>query len=239
MKNFKPNSQMPDAYQQFWVLADNTKMSEKYRIDKNLQYLEIAPLEILRKIFIQYRFFTHHYIADLAILISKLPFGELKTILSDILYEELGSGKSAEAHPILYDNFLISIGVSPSKLNQQDFKCLNYLQTIQDSLHRQSWSYGIGLRGMGGECLCQIYLATMHHYFSKNSSIIAIQEKIAWKFWEIHIGEVDLHHQTIVRASINDLIIEQPETTVDLINGYLESLEAWDHYWKQIFKAAK
>src|SRR3990167_2261142 len=82
----------------FWELADITKATEKYKVDKNLQYLAIAPLPILKKIFIQYRFFTHYYIADLAILISKLPFGELKSILSDILFEELGNGKAADAH---------------------------------------------------------------------------------------------------------------------------------------------
>jgi len=224
---------------QFWELADITKASEKYKIDKNLQYLAVAPLPVLKKIFIQYRFFTQFYIADLAILISKLPFGELKSILADILYEELGNGNAKEAHPLLYDNFLLSIGLTAEELNVFDPLCKRYLLTIQNRLQHQSWAYGIGLRGMGGECLCQIYLATMHYYFSKNPAITALKQQIAWKFWEIHIGEVDLHHQTIIRQAINNLITEQPETITDLSQGYLESKQAWDLYWEQIFKTAR
>src|SRR5260221_10196728 len=96
----------------FWQLANATKMAEKYKIDKHLQFLAVAPLPILKKIFIQYRFFTHFYITDLAILISKLPFGEMRTILAEILDEELGNGQAQHAHPNLYDNFLLSLGVS-------------------------------------------------------------------------------------------------------------------------------
>lgn len=223
----------------FWALADITKANEKYKIDKNLQYLKVAPLDILKKIFIQYRFFTHYYITDLAILISKLPFGELSTILSEILYEELGNGLAEDAHPILYDQFLLSMGIAKQNLEHANPYCIENLAAIQSSLIKNTWSYGIGLRGMGGECLCQIYLATMHEYFSKNPAIVAIEHQIAWKFWEIHIGEIDLHHQKIIRDAINHLVIKHPETKTPLINGYLESQQAWDKYWEQIFRAAR
>jgi hypothetical protein len=223
----------------FWRLADMTKTTEKYKIDKNLQQLQFYSLDVLKKIFVQYRFFTQYYITDLAILVSKLPAGNLRSILAEILNEELGNGRAAEAHPQLYDDFLISIGIAPSELNHADPACLQELESIQTSLLNRGWAYGVGLRGMGGECLCQIYLATMHEYFSKNPAILAMKDQIAWKFWDIHTGEVDLHHQQIVREAINDLIVSQPETTVDLVNGYLESVGAWDRYWEQIFKAAK
>jgi hypothetical protein len=223
----------------FWQLANITQSSEQYRIDKNLQYLNIAPLAVLKKIFIQYRFFTQYYITDLALLISKLPFGNLKTILADILYEELGNGDATNAHPQLYDCFLESIGISELEMEQADEYCISNLKTIQSSLINQSWAYGVGLRGMGGECLCQIYLATMHTYFSKNPLIVAKQKEIDWRFWDIHIGEVDLHHQKIVKDAIDELIIRQPETMHDLISGYLESKKAWDLYWAQIYQSAK
>lgn len=228
-----------DITSSFWQMADITKAKEKYKIDNNLRYLKFAPLNILKRIFVQYRFFTHYYITDLAILISRLPFGELKSILSEILYEELGNGKSTDAHPILYDAFLESIGISKAMMNQPDPYCLRNLQTIQDSLLSNSWAYGIGLRGMGGECLCQVYLATMHEFFSQNIAIIGMQDRIAWRFWDIHIGETDLHHQEIVREGINELVISQPEVASDLINGYLESKTAWDSFWEQIFRTAK
>lgn len=223
----------------FWNLADITKNLEKYRIDKNLKKLKFVSFDYLKKVFIQYRFFTHFYIEDLALLVSKLPYGELKSILAEILNEELGNGNANEAHPILYDNFLLSIGIQQHELEKANERCLSYLKQVQHSLKNRSWSYGVGLRGMGGECLCQIYLATMHENFAQNPHIIAIQDKVAWKFWEIHSGEVDQHHQFIVRNAINNIILAYPETAKDLINGYLESKTAWDNYWEQIFSAAK
>lgn len=222
----------------FWQLADYTKTNEKYRIDKNLQSLQFASLDTLKKIFLQYRFFTHYYILDLTILISKLPFGRLKTILAEILSEELGDGNFQHAHPVLYDDFLKSIGVPAADLNQSDPDCYQYLTSIHQSLVKQPWGYGVGLRGMGGECLCQIYLSTMYEYFSKNPAIIAIKDEIPWIFWEIHIGEEDLRHQEMMRDAIDELMLQQPEIIPYLTSGYLESKSAWDAFWKEIFKKA-
>lgn len=229
----------PQTPEDFWALADMTRAAEKYKIDKNLQYLKHAPLPVLRKVFVQYRFFTQYYITDLAILISKLPDGELRSILADILREELGNGKAAEAHPYLYDSFLRSFGVAESALSKADAYCLQKLEQVQQSLRDQSWAYGVGLRGMGGECLCQVYLATMHHYFSQNLNVLAMREQVDWRFWDIHIGEVDLHHQVIVRDAINELIVAQPVVMKDLIDGYAESKQAWDNFWLRIFNAAR
>jgi hypothetical protein len=223
----------------FWELTDSTKMGEKFRIDQNLRSLQHMPLEMLQNVLIQYRFFTHYYIEDLALLISKLPFGKLRSILADILNEEMGEGDPDDSHPALYDQFLLSIGVSKEALEIADTYCIRNLHQVQQSLLEQSWSYGVGLRGMGGECLCQIYLSTVHEYFSRNSAIIAMQDSIAWKFWDIHTGEVDLHHQTIVRAAIDDLIVSEPEVINDLFEGYRESRGAWDRFWLQIFEAAR
>lgn len=222
----------------FWQMAAMTQGAEKYKIDKNLRYLKLAPMEILHKIFVQYRYFTHYYIADLSLLISKLPFGKLKSILAEILFEELGNGKAELAHPMLYDNFLTSIGVPANLLEKSDPYCIQNLNTIQQSLIDSSWAYGVGLRGMGGECLCHIYLTTLYEFFSENPTVKAIKHDVDWRFWDIHIGEVDIHHQEILRDAINEMITNQPELGKDLINGYVESKTAWDNYWKQIFKAA-
>lgn len=62
-----------EQIKEFWQLADTKRVHEKYKIDTNLQYLKFAPIEVLKNIFLQYRFFTHYYITDLAILLSKIP----------------------------------------------------------------------------------------------------------------------------------------------------------------------
>jgi len=45
-----------------------------------------------------------------------MPFGKLKSILAEILNDELGNGNSKAAHPILYDNFLKSLGIKNEEL---------------------------------------------------------------------------------------------------------------------------
>lgn len=223
----------------FWQLTDATRLSEKYRVDRNLKRLQHFSLEKLKKIFIQYRFFTEYYIKDLSILISKLPAGRLKSVLGEILYEELGNGREAEAHPKLYDNFLLSMGVAEDELKNADSVCMHILEDIHQVLLTGSWSAAIGLRGMGGECLCQIYLSTMYDYFTKNSSIMAIKRAIDWRFWDIHKGEIDLHHQAVVREAIDELFKESPHIIGSVLEGYLKSQIAWDAFWLQIFKSVQ
>ena len=170
----------------FWKIADDEQMIAEYLIDKNLLKLQTATLSELKQIFIQYRFFTLFYINDLALLIAKLPNGPLRSLLADILSEELGEGNHLHAHPQLYDNFLLSLGITYDEMNNPHYACTNILQDVQDKLTSNSWAYGVGLRGMGGECLCQIYLSTMHWHFSKNPVIQAMAPQLDWVFWDIH-----------------------------------------------------
>src|SRR3989338_2528119 len=97
------NIKIPNSREAFWRMADLTKATENYKIDQNLRSLQHLSLVQLRSVFVQYRYFTQYYITDLALLISKMPFGHLRSMLADILYEELGNGRSSAAHPALYD----------------------------------------------------------------------------------------------------------------------------------------
>jgi hypothetical protein len=222
----------------FWRLADDSRMAAEYRVDANLRYLQVAPPDVLRKVFIQYRFFTIFYITDLALLVAKMPFGTLRSGLAEFLAEELGDGEPSESHPRLYDDFLVSLGLSPAELERANANCLTSLQGIRDSLVNRSWAYGVGLRGMGGECLCQIYLSSMYENFIQNPFIQSRKDSVAWKFWDIHTGEVDIVHRERTRAAITDLIRSEPSLIKELAAGYLESKAAWDWFWKNIFDAA-
>jgi hypothetical protein len=115
---------------------------------------------------------------------------------------------------------------------------LQLLQGISRSLTEQSWAYGIGLRGMGGECLCQIYLSAMYDHFIQNKWVQENTGKISWKFWEIHIGDVDIEHRELTQAAINDLIRRDPSTLPDLMAGYIESKQAWSLFWRNIYEDA-
>lgn len=221
----------------FWRLANITKVNEQFRVDRNLFALQSASLKQLQTILIQYRYFTIYFISDLAYLISQLPFGELRSVLAEILYEELGSGDSKKSHPNLYDEFLLSIGIKKTELINSNKECIANLENIRQLVLTSSVALGVGLRGIGGECLCQIYLTTLYDYLILNSEIHAMKDKIAWEFWQIHIGEVDLHHQDIIKSALNDFMLNHPFDIKELLKGYELSRMAWDEFWKTIFAA--
>lgn len=225
--------------QTFWQLADDSRMLAEYKVDRNLRYLRTAPPEILKKIFVQYRFFTHYYITDLALLVAKLPFGSLRSCLGEFLSEELGDGDPTDSHPQLYDGFLRTLGVSEEQLQRPSPSVLSSLDGVRASLETRSWAYGVGLRGMGGECLCQIYLSSMHENFIRNPYIQERREDLAWKFWDIHTGEVDVEHRLRTRQAITELVESDPSHIEDLAAGYTQAKGAWDQFWKDIFAEAK
>ena len=149
----KPETQM--TLEQFWQLANDTRLETEYLTDQKLQYLQSAPLDVLQQICLQYRYFVRDYPNNLSILVSKIPYGNFKSLMAEILAEELGSGHFQRAHLNLWDNFLISIGIEsqvlPDSLHPDNFKLLAELKQL--TLDKPV-GYVIGLCGMGGECLC-------------------------------------------------------------------------------------
>jgi hypothetical protein len=189
-------------------------------------------------VLVQYRVFTIYYINDLALLIHRLPFGKLRSLLAEFLNDELGNADAALAHPQLYDQFLVSIGTAPSSLEEGRAyePNLKLLQEISCLMATASPARGVGLRGLGGECLCQLYLEAMHSYFSKNPEIVAIKDRIDWRFWDIHTGEVDISHRLRLRAAIDEEIARSPDLEADIRLGYETSKHAWEEFWSNVFE---
>jgi hypothetical protein len=187
---------------------------------------------------IQYRFFTVYYIGDLAHLIAKLPFGKLRSFMAHILNEELGMGDEGAAHPELYDAFLKSIGIDEETLQQGIANNLAMLEDIRQALIHEPYPYGVGLRGMGGECMCQIYLANLYTHLIKNPYIQEHHGQIDWRFWEIHVGPVDVHHREETRALLDKMILCNPELAQQISDGYQASIRTWDQFWQNIVDAA-
>lgn len=221
----------------FWELADATRVQAEYAADSRLQALRALPLEKLNKIFVQYRFFTIYYINDLALLVHRLPFGKLRSLLAEFLGEELGNGDATLAHPQLYDDFLMSTGVDPRTLDGCAYESnLELLEEISSLMITGSPMRGVGLRGLGGECLCQLYLEAMHSHFSKNPEIVAVADRIDWRFWDIHTGEVDISHRLRLRAAIDAEIARSPALEAEIRAGYEKSKSAWDTFWANVFE---
>lgn len=222
--------------EEFWALADTARTETEYVADARLIRLAGAPFETLQRIFVQYRYFTMFYITDLALLVAKLPFGELRSLLADFLNDELGNGDSAGSHANLYDSFLTSIGLRGDELDLfPNHENMLLLRDLQERVTTQSSAYAIGLRGMGGECLCQVYLSAMHSHFTKNPSVKAIRDKVEWTFWDIHTGEVDIAHREKLKQALGDFVRHRPEELLDLVSGYKDAKRIFDRFWENIY----
>ena len=224
----------------FWELADATRVQTEYIADKRLQWMQVASLASLRRVLVQYRFFTIYYISDLALLVHRLPFGKIRSLLAEFLDDELGNSDAALSHPQLYDSFLVSIGLEPSSFDACAYPAnLALLDEISSLMNSESPEQGVGLRGLGGECLCQLYLEAMHGYFSKNPEITAMADRIDWRFWNIHAGELDISHRLRLREAIDQAIAGSPRVEADIRTGYEKSKLAWETFWSNIFAREK
>lgn len=223
--------------QTFWQFADRAKEATEALAEQKMKALPHMSIEALRLFCTQYRFFTIDYISDLALLVAKLPFGGLRSLLSEILAEELGEGDAARAHPEVYDRFLASISVEPEQLQQRLPANREILSGLTDELRSNDPAFGVGLRGMGGECLCQTYLSVMFEHMRAHPYMREHADRIDWEFWTIHTGEEDIIHGELTRKAIDDYIREDARVLPDLAKGYELSITAWNRFWENIFDA--
>lgn len=230
-------TQAPLTRDRFWQLADAAKERTEAIAAQKMQPLSQLPIEALRDVCVQYRFFTIDYITDLALLVARLPFGGLRSLLSEILAEELGEGDPAKAHPEVYDRFLLSIGVAPEALDRPLPANVEVLQGLTRDLATESVASGVGLRGMGGECLCQTYLSVMFDHMRENPYMREHADAIDWDFWTIHTGEEDIIHGELTRAAIDNYLRADPDVLPELARGYDRSIVAWNRFWENIFSA--
>ena len=227
----------------FWHQAD-TLQNESIRHARALfPFMQTANHNALTLILTQYRFFVAYYISDLATLISLVQHGDLRSFLAEVLWEELGEGNSAKAHPVLYDLFLESLGVpSPALAEKALTDNINLLEKSCDALKDplNGEAYGIGLRGMGGECVCQIYLTELYEQMLKNPFIQQNKHLIHWQFWDIHVGEQDIIHRKKTRQLIYSEMLSWPDDKINTLSrGYNDSMRSWRKFWETIFQAAQ
>jgi len=223
--------------QAFWRNADNAKEATEALAEQKMQVLPELSVEALRQFCTQYRFFTIDYISDLALLLAKLPFGGLRSLLSEILAEELGEGDADKAHPAIYDRFLASIGVKSEQLQGRLPANRIILGGLTGELRRRGPAFGVGLRGMGGECLCQTYLSVMFRHLRAHPYMREHANRVDWEFWTIHTGEQDIVHGELTRRAIDDYIRQDAGVLPDLAEGYERSITAWNLFWQNIFDA--
>jgi hypothetical protein len=201
-----------------------------------LDYLETASVDVLIDIFHEYRFFIKYFISDLGLLIFKAPFGKFKCMIAEIAVDELGSSPE-KTHLTLWDNFLVSLGDNAATLESSNYpENIELMEGLRTSMIEKSFFYGVGLRGMGAECLCQVYLSSAYKRLLKNPNIEAMKAQIDWTFWNIHTGEEDIEHGVLVREAIDEMLAVDESGLKPLAEGYLRAKDNWEEFWGNLYK---
>jgi hypothetical protein len=222
----------------FWTTADEMQARTTRAADELFERAADCDLATLRAILVQYRFFTIYYIGDLAHLIAKLPPSKLRSFLGHVLDDELGNGDELGAHPALFDAFLKTLGADDAELSRAVPRNVELLDATRDALIRGSAPFAVGLRGMGGECMCQVYLSRLHSHVLANPHVQARRREIDWRFWDIHVGPTDVHHREQTRALLDELVRDAPALVPQISDGLRASLHGWDEFWRNALQAA-
>jgi hypothetical protein len=214
---------------------DAEKLRRKYAADPMLSSLAHMSAQDVVQALVHYRHFTHYYIADLALLVSKMPFGRLRSVLADFLNDELGNRNPDRSHAELYDQFLLSLGATPDLLKTKDSWICEPLTEVSQQVATLSWLHGVGLRGLGGECLCQVYLESVYGFLQANPSLNLQSARL--DFWEIHAGQVDQEHRTTTLETLDELFLHTPGSESIIRASYLNADRSWNLFWSRAFQS--
>jgi hypothetical protein len=243
VENITPHGEARAALEAFWARAELTKLKARFSVAREMDVLPRVSLQALRDIVFQYRYFTQAFVTDLAFLVVRCPEGRLRSLLGELVHDELGRGDPEAAHLRLYDRFLDSIGaIEPG--TPADELCNGVHPRVREllaelrerTLHRSIY-YAIGMRGIGGECVCGVYFSVMHGQLRKHPFIVENEHKIDWRFWDIHAGHADVEHNELVRAAVAELLLDgkHRDAVAEVAAGYDHGTATWDEFWTTIY----
>jgi hypothetical protein len=243
VENAAPHGETRAALEAFWARAELTKLKARFSVAREMDVLPRLSIQALRAIAFQYRYFTQAFVTDLALLLVRCPEGRLRSLLGELVNDELGCGDPEAAHLRLYDRFLDSIGaIEPG--TPADALCSRVHPRVHDllaelrhrTLHRSLY-HAIGMRGMGGECVCGVYFSVMHVQLRKHPFIIENEHRIDWRFWDIHAGHADVEHNELVRAAVAELLLDgnHPDAVSEVAAGYDHGTATWDEFWATLY----
>jgi hypothetical protein len=233
-----------EALEAFWARAAISKLEAKFELAQEMDVIPQLSIDALRAIVLQYRYFTQAFITDLAILVSRCPEGRLRSLLGQLVNEELGEGDPEEAHARLYDRFLESIGAIQPGTQARELRAAvhprvrDLLADLRERTADRPALYAIGMRGLGGECVCGVYFSVMHTHLRKHPFIVENDSKIDWKFWDIHAGHADAEHNHLVRGAVAELLsgLDQEDAVDELARGYDYGTAMWDAFWTTLYR---
>jgi hypothetical protein len=231
------------ALEAFWARAELGKLEARFAIAREMDALPRLSIQALRAIALQYRYFTQAFVTDLALLVVRCPEGRLRSLLGQLVNDELGCGDPDAAHSRLYDRFLETIGaIEPGAAGDElagraQPRVRELLADLRERTTERSTYYAIGMRGMGGECVCGVYFSVMYVHLRKHPFIIEHASRIDWRFWDIHAGHADAEHNALVRAAVAELLLAagHPGAVAEVAAGYDHGTAAWDEFWTTVY----
>ncbi len=206
-----------------------------------LTRLATCPLQEMILLFRHYRLFTIRHINDLAIVHSRLPFGPFKAFMSTVLYEEFGmetDGGFANNHVALLDAFMVSLGAPKEFCGNPDLELpsnVTLLDDIMEKARTESIYYAVGLRGMGAECLCQVYLTAIFELTEQNPHFIERKDKLDLRFEQLHRGPIEAEHRIQMRDWIAELVLRDPHRLAQLKEGYGLARRSFHDFFDNIY----
>ena len=213
----------------FWAAVAAQRRRSAQQADERFRALSDCAEETLRDVWRQYRRFTQCYIDDLAVLVSRTPSGALRTLLGEILFDELGRGDAANDHVTLYDRFLHTAGAGA--VTDVPEATARVLAGLRHATSSRPIEFAIGVRGLGGECECSMYLATMHRHFRAHPAVRERERAIDWTFWDVHLGELDSEHLRRLHASVAQIVDLSPEGSRLIAQGFEYAHSCWTLFW--------
>jgi hypothetical protein len=230
------------ALQAFWARAELGKLEARFAISREMDALPRLSIDALRAVALQYRYFTQAFVTDLALLVVRCPEGRLRSLLGQLVNDELGQGDPQASHLRLYDRFLETIGAIEPGAHSDELaariqpRVRVLLDALRDRTVNRSALYAIGMRGMGGECVCGVYFTVMHVHLRRHPFIAAHEADIDWRFWDIHAGHADAEHNQLVRAAVAELLDGNgPDAVADVAAGYDHGTATWDAFWTTVY----
>ena len=231
-----------DSIHEFWTATEDTVVAEEIVARDRLGRLANCSVHEMILLFRHYRLFTQRHIDDLAVVHSRLPFSPFKAFVSKVLYEEFGmqTGEGFDNnHVALLDAFLVSLGARQEFCEDPQLDLpsnLALLEGITEDVQAQSLPYAIGLRGMGAECLCQVYLTAMFELSERNPVFIERRPNLDLRFEALHRGPVAVEHRIQMRDWIAELVLRDPGSLEQLKAGYERARRSFHEFFENIYR---
>ncbi len=227
--------------QQFWDQTDEATVAEEIYAQDSLRRLADCCKEEMLLLFRHYRLFTIRHIDDLCWVLARLPFSEFKAFVSKVLFEEFGMETEQgylNNHVHLLDAFMVSLGADQSFCEDPELELksnMDLLDELTCRVKENSIAYAIGLRGMGTECLCRVYLTTIFNITEKNPYFIKNKPHLDLRFEQLHLGSVEAEHRIQMRERIADIIRKEPSLLPELKAGYEYARCSFHKFFENIY----